>query len=709
MRHAREKRRLLGALAAMAPLPLPFNDVVGWVSLVLYEAAIVWFVVRSERGAESWLSFRMMNVLAVAYLPFLALDLGVLWRGRVLQPLVHLAMFTLVVKLFGLRREKDAWHALFGVFFLFLAGTGTSVHPSLALYLVAWWTLGLYVLMRFAALELFARHREEGPLPAVPVRAFLIAGVPFLLLVAVPLFAFMPRLRQPYVMIPGGGSGGATGRVSGLQENEISLDFIGRIRTDRSVAFRVRYEGPRPAGHELRFRAGSFEVFEENRWSRDRTGADWDVQRGPDGFFRVAPGRLRGWMEIWLQPGGSKAVPVPVDTAAVDIPFGFFVLGLEVDEAGVVRLPRPPRELMTYRAARTDGAPEPERGTPRRLQSEVPVRRGGAAALDAGGVTPRIAALAERVAGAGSPEERARRLTDHLLSEYEYTLDLLGGRGGHRVETFLFDDRRGHCELFASALTLMLRSQGIPARLTTGYLGGDYNPLESYYVVRQANAHAWVEAELEPGRWLVLDPTPPVGRPGEGGSDLGAMVTSVYDFVLFRWDRYVLTYGFADQVGAMLGLRDLWLDLSAWWKGRNGGPRIGDRPAEDPGAPPEVAEEAAGEDPAGGPGWLGSLPLFLLVAGVALWAWLQRPGLSARRAYLELRRRLPPDERPPATIGPLAVSRHWEAHGDELRAAAARRIVALYIEEAFGGRSLEADERDELAAAWKSFRSKKAA
>ncbi|MGH9465702.1 MAG: hypothetical protein ACRD0X_08635, partial [Thermoanaerobaculia bacterium] len=146
MTHGREKRLLLGALALLAPLPLPFNEVIGWGAFGLYAAAAVLFLHRAWRDDGSWLSFRAMNWLGLAYLPFLLADATVLWRGRPLPPLVHLAMFALIVKLFGLRREKDKWHAVFGVFFLFLAAMGSSVHPTVVLYLLAWTALALYTL-----------------------------------------------------------------------------------------------------------------------------------------------------------------------------------------------------------------------------------------------------------------------------------------------------------------------------------------------------------------------------------------------------------------------------------------------------------------------------------------------------------------------------------------------------------------------------------
>jgi transglutaminase-like putative cysteine protease len=122
------------------------------------------------------------------------------------------------------------------------------------------------------------------------------------------------------------------------------------------------------------------------------------------------------------------------------------------------------------------------------------------------------------------------------------------------IEHFVVNHRRGHCEYFASALAIMLRSQRIPARVVVGYHGGEYNSLGEYYHVRQRDAHAWVEAELEldqipsnlraglprdvTGAWLVLDPTP-AAPPTRSGGMLG-QVSDAANYLEAVWNDYVL-------------------------------------------------------------------------------------------------------------------------------------------------------------------------
>lgn len=120
---------------------------------------------------------------------------------------------------------------------------------------------------------------------------------------------------------------------------------------------------------------------------------------------------------------------------------------------------------------------------------------------------PRIATLtAQVVAGKTSDSQKALALENHLHTAYQYTLDTLPNQNNIPLADFLFHSKRGHCEYFATALTVMLRQQHIPARYVTGFMAHDYNPVTGYYEVKGTNAHAWVEAYLD-GHWQVMEAT----------------------------------------------------------------------------------------------------------------------------------------------------------------------------------------------------------
>ncbi len=136
-------------------------------------------------------------------------------------------------------------------------------------------------------------------------------------------------------------------------------------------------------------------------------------------------------------------------------------------------------------------------------------------------------------------------LERHLRSQYTYTLDAQPvPLGEDATKWFLFERRAGHCEFYASALALMARSVGIPARVLTGYIVSDYNAMTGQYIVRQSNAHAWVEAQIAPGHWRTFDGTPPAVFHSihEPEPSLWRSVVKAYESIEFLWVRSIVGY-----------------------------------------------------------------------------------------------------------------------------------------------------------------------
>lgn len=125
-------------------------------------------------------------------------------------------------------------------------------------------------------------------------------------------------------------------------------------------------------------------------------------------------------------------------------------------------------------------------------------------------VPPSVQHLARTItADAPTPYERALRLIQYLTKNYEYDLNTPPApKGKNVVEYFLFHSRRGYCEHFATAFTLMARSVGIPSRLVTGFVPGSYNPITGYFEIYGSDAHAWTELYFSPIGWLTFDATP---------------------------------------------------------------------------------------------------------------------------------------------------------------------------------------------------------
>ncbi|MGZ3458025.1 MAG: transglutaminase family protein, partial [Archangium sp.] len=164
---------------------------------------------------------------------------------------------------------------------------------------------------------------------------------------------------------------------------------------------------------------------------------------------------------------------------------------------------------------------------------------------------PRVEELAHQVVGdEKDPLAAANKLASWLQREYQYTLEL-GGDVADPLADFLFVRKAGHCEHFATALTLMLRTQGFEARLATGFFGGER--VGDEYIVRAGDAHAWTHV-LVPGRGFVtVDATPPAFRANQSLQVLESLV-SLYEALESAWRSSVVDYSFRDQLGFM---RDL--------------------------------------------------------------------------------------------------------------------------------------------------------
>ena len=187
-------------------------------------------------------------------------------------------------------------------------------------------------------------------------------------------------------------------------------------------------------------------------------------------------------------------------------------------------------------------------------------------------LSPRVRALAQKIAGeAVTVRDVVQSIESHLKANYGYTLDLKREPNLSPLEDFLFEQKRGHCEYFASAMVIMLRSVGIGARLVNGFHGGKWNTYGAYLSVTQGDAHSWVEVLLPQqvcvnqkcswqSYWATVDPTPS-GEVGEQELGLLAQLRQYADAFRMRWYRYVVEYDLEQQVGAIVTMRDTWRNL----------------------------------------------------------------------------------------------------------------------------------------------------
>ena len=293
--------------------------------------------------------------------------------------------------------------------------------------------------------------------------------------IAVLLFLILPRFQSP-AMEPGP----QAESVIGFSE-DIELGELSALLENSSPVLRV--QGLPKTEEPLYFRGVALDAFDGERWSR--TGIHSAVEEGivPSTSTRIDVFAEREHKGVVFTLGTVHRVQSTYGMPLRDNQDNWVLFGA----TGAAQ----------YTMYVTLDQRSPTAKTPRRYQ-ELP---------DDVNASLRTLA-AELGAGERDPTVRAQRLKTWFLNTFSYTRIPETDAKTMTVDDFVLQTRRGHCEYFASATALLLRLQGTPARVVTGFLGGEYNETGRYWVVRQDHAHAWVEYVDASGAWVRLDTTP---------------------------------------------------------------------------------------------------------------------------------------------------------------------------------------------------------
>ena len=550
----RERLLALGSLALLAPVPLFFSNALELAVLLVYLGTLALLLLRVRRHRVPRLGNRVLNLAGFLYLPVIVLDAR-FGSQSLLKTMLHLLLFTTLFKLAAIRKERDLSLALVLSGMLFVASVSTSFHYAILLYVlvvafVAWGVLVKWALWRdlAAAPEEWSRDRAARALPG---RGPLVTSVLSTVLLAVPLFLFLPRLKAPYV------KGAETGReiTTGFSEN-VDPDLFGVLKQDDRVFLRITSEEPlgEGAGAVLRLRTLALSRWEGAVWKKPQKGGGTGAAAGNAAFIPLAPhGRGAGGgiaMTIDLEPLQTRYLPYPLLGNALRLSERSFrnpgLAYLERDAARNVRLPFEPDRTIEY--AVTYG---------RRPVADLEPGDVADARQPAGSAVLRSFALSQLggIDPAGDPEGAARAI-ETLLRGWTYELDLQP-RGPNAVEDFVVNRHRGHCQTFATTMALLLREVGVPTRFVTGFLGGEIGAFGRYVLVRGQNVHAWVEVWCGEGRgWVTFDPTPSVGQPGLESVPVSKRLRQVTDGLEFFYDRFILSFGQGDQAELLRRLRE---------------------------------------------------------------------------------------------------------------------------------------------------------
>ena len=557
----RDSRDTLFLLLVIAAVVLPqVTHLPLWCS-GLVAGVLVW------RGTLAWKSqplpsrWWLVTLLVVAVAATLATHKTILGRDAGVTLLVIL----LALKTLELRAQRDAFVVFFLGFFCMLSNFlfSQSLLTAFAM-LVA--LMGLLT-------ALVNAHMPVGKPPLMA--AAKIAGKMALLgaPIMVVLFMLFPRLAPLWGM-PGGPTQGKSGLSADMR-----VGTIAKLALDDSIAMRIKFEGKPPAARDVYLRGPVLSSFDGREWLPLRNSGDVSN-------LKVAGQPIN--YEVTLEPS-NKPWLFALDAAATPPSLSGYELRMTPDLQWLTN--RPITELMRYKAqSHTQFSYGPEKPD-LSLQNYVNLPAG---------YNPRTLQLAAAIKrDARFAQLDAATLANEVMQKlrtggYEYTLEP-GVYGDNTADEFWFDRKAGFCEHIASSFVVLMRAMDVPARVVTGYQGGEFNAVDGYWVVRQSDAHAWAEIWLagsqdgsKVGSWIRVDPTSAVApqridslqRLSAPSSVFGGAIASlwtntlgnsgynpllqlraVWDAVNNTWNQRILNYTQAKQLDL---LRNLGFSSPSW-------------------------------------------------------------------------------------------------------------------------------------------------
>ena len=552
---ARERRDILVLLFAVAFVALPHLEHLPWWATSLLLLMLFWRAFLTV--AQHPLPGRYLLIPLL-----LGAGFGVyLQHGTLVgqQAGVTFLLLLMALKLLEMRARRDVFVVIFLCFFILL--TQFMYSQGLA--------VAMTTLMAVAALffVLVSVNLDEADLPAA--RKMKMVG--WSMLKAVPLtlvlFLLFPRISGPLWGTPDDGGSGSTGL-----SNSMTPGSIGKLIESRQIAFRAKFEGEAPGPEQLYWRGPVFGNFNGRTWTpltrRSAEPAPLAIEAERNSLVEYTvtlEPHQRDWLFALEAPAGLPQTSEfnPRLTSEMELLAGDLVRE---------RVRYSMRSYMGFRVGRN--------ADPLELQDWLVLPPG---------FNPRTQGFAsdlqKRVTTTG--DDRDLRLVRAALEHFRrdgFAYTLTPPRlGRNSVDEFLFDTKRGFCEHYSSAFVVLMRSLGIPARVVTGYQGGELNPIDGFVTVRQSDAHAWSEVWLKGRGWVRVDPTAAVApvrvdraleeaRKAEfdrdapfASSDWLRVWRFNMEAVQNSWNQWILSYSLDRQraLVGMLGLAPRWESVAA--------------------------------------------------------------------------------------------------------------------------------------------------
>jgi transglutaminase-like putative cysteine protease len=485
-----------------------------WVTMffLVVVAWRAWISLSALRSPPWW--FLWLVTFATTYGTFLT-------YGRIFgrEAGVTLLIIMAALKLLEMRSQRDVILAIYLGFFLVMTNFLFSQAIPLGVYMLACVWIFIATLVGFNRVGRPPTLRER----LRPAGALLVQALPLM----VAFFILFPRTQGPLWALPQDARAGQTG----LSETMSPGNIANLIKSDQ-VAFRVQFENGMPPYRSLYWRGPVLVDFDGATWKMRAYASqghmDYTRQERPSKYVVTLEPHQKTWM------------------FALDVP-GSRPDGAQLLSDLQLRYRRPITERMRYEMLSYLNYRFGESAN--RVQLEQALR------LDEQR-NPKTIALGRQWAKE-NPDPRALlgRAAQFFGRSFVYTLEPPPLDRSDPFDDFVFNSRQGFCEHFAGAFTLIMRAAGVPARVVTGYQGGEVNPINNELIVRQADAHAWAEIWVKDEGWVRIDPTAVVSpmRVENGvNAALGpiGLVPSLID---------------ADKLGVLANLRFAWQVLNSNW------------------------------------------------------------------------------------------------------------------------------------------------
>ena len=497
----------------------------------------------------SLLSETWTTRLTVAYAAFWFLDWLVL-SGNFVTATVHLVLFATVVRMFSVQRHRDH---LYLIALSFAAVLASALWTVDTVFLGAFIIFLLLAVATFIAMEMKlsaeaaqGRARESAAIRRLgaSLTGTSVALVVAIFALAAVFFFILPRWQARYLssLAP------RNDLVTGFSD-DVRLGDIGVIKRSSQVVMHVQIDGDPEGRFDLKWRGVALGIFDGARWSNppgqralhlSREGG-YDLSRSDTSAIGIAaPNRLARYVRyrVLMEPIGTNVFFVAYRPSLLYGPYR----EISTDDAGTIYNSDPQRMVSAYRAISDIYRPQPEalRSASGALSPQIALNY-----LQLPPVDPRVRALAAEITSrTADPYDKAVALESYLHDKYRYTLNLPRELARDPIADFLLVRKEGHCEYFASAMAVMLRSLGIPARLVNGFRTGEFNTITGSYIIRASDAHTWVEVFFPGQGWVSFDPTPPDPR---------QLPTAWSRFLLYVdaarefWREWIINYDFQHQ------------------------------------------------------------------------------------------------------------------------------------------------------------------